>query len=125
MKVGRLYTFQSSHRLPHVLPGHKCGRLHGHTYSLEVEIVGKSEPTMGWLMDFAMLDAIVEGVIVSKLDHYHLNDVPGLENPTSENIVDWIWDRLSIYGWPSNVNLHRVRVSENGRSWASREPYER
>lgn len=124
MKVGRLYTFQSSHRLPHVLPNHKCGRLHGHTYSLEVEIVGKAEPTMGWLMDFAMLDGIVDAVVVSKLDHYHLNDIEGLENPTSENIVDWIWTRLSIYGWPENVNLHRVRVSENGRSWASREPYE-
>jgi 6-pyruvoyltetrahydropterin/6-carboxytetrahydropterin synthase len=124
VRVGRLYTFQSSHRLPFVLPGHKCGRLHGHTYTLEVEITGTAEPSLGWLMDFAMLDAIVKQLVVDKLDHYHLNEIEGLENPTSENLVDWIWFRLSAYGWPSNVNLHRVRVSENGHSWAEREPYE-
>ena len=124
MRIGRTYTFQSSHQLPHVLPGHKCGRLHGHTYTLEVEITGRREPTLGWLMDYAMLDAIVKSTVIDVLDHRHLNDIDGLENPTSEVIVDWIWDRLSIYGWPGTMSLRRVRVSENGYSWAERDSYD-
>jgi len=124
VRVGRAYTFQSSHLLPNVPPGHKCGRLHGHTYGLEVEIAGRVDPTLGWLVDFALLDTIVDTVIVRELDHRHLNEIPGLENPTSERLVDWIWDRLSAYGWPAHVDLARVRVSENGRSWAERAPYE-
>ncbi len=124
MKIGRVYTFQSSHLLPHVPPGHKCGRLHGHTYTLEVELTGRRDATLGWLVDYAYLDVVIKSTIVDLLDHRHLNDVDGLANPTSEALVDWIWDRLSAYGWPANVNLHRVRVSENGYSWAQREPYE-
>jgi 6-pyruvoyltetrahydropterin/6-carboxytetrahydropterin synthase len=124
VKIGRVYTFQSSHLLPHVPKGHKCGRLHGHTYSLEVELVGARDATLGWLVDFAMLDVVVKTLVLEPLDHRHLNEVDGLENPTSEAIVDWAWDRLSSYGWPANVNLRRVRVSENGYSWAQREPYE-
>lgn len=124
MKIGRVYTFQSSHLLPHVLPGHKCGRLHGHTYTLEIELTGRREPRLGWLVDYAYLDVVIKQAVLDVLDHRHLNEIPGLDNPTSEAIVDWVWDRLSVYGWPDGVNLHRVRVSENGYSWAEREPYE-
>ena len=116
IRIARTYTFQSAHRLPHVLEGHKCGRLHGHTYLLTVEIEGTREKTLEWVMDFAMLDSIVQSVIVAVLDHRYLNEIEGLENPTSENIAWWIWQRLSVYNWPHSIALERVVVAENDRS---------
>jgi 6-pyruvoyltetrahydropterin/6-carboxytetrahydropterin synthase len=94
MEIFREFTFEAAHRLPHVPVGHKCARLHGHSYRIEVHIGGKVDPTMGWIMDFGDLKAVVNPVI-AELDHYYLNEVPGLENPTSENLARWTWDRLT------------------------------
>jgi 6-pyruvoyltetrahydropterin/6-carboxytetrahydropterin synthase len=98
--------------------------MHGHNYVLEIEISGRQCPTLGWLMDFAQIDVIVKDLVIRFLDHVVLNEVPGLENPTSEVLVNWIWDRLSIYGWRDGLTLSRVRVSETPTSWAERVPYE-
>ncbi|GAA0425986.1 6-carboxy-5,6,7,8-tetrahydropterin synthase [Acrocarpospora corrugata] len=94
MEIFREFTFEAAHRLPQVPEGHKCARLHGHSYRLEVRISGAVDPSMGWIMDFGDLKAAVNPVIV-QLDHYYLNEVPGLENPTSENLARWVWDRLA------------------------------
>jgi 6-pyruvoyltetrahydropterin/6-carboxytetrahydropterin synthase len=94
MEIFREFTFEAAHRLPQVPDGHKCARLHGHSYRLEVHISGDVDPAMGWIMDFADLKAAVNPVI-AELDHYYLNEVPGLENPTSENLARWTWDRLA------------------------------
>ena len=72
--------------------GHKCSRLHGHTYILEVFVEGEIN-NKGWVMDFADVDAVVKPII-KQLDHYYLNEISGLENPTSENIAVWIKTRL-------------------------------
>lgn len=121
MFIGRRYEFQSAHRLPYVPASHKCANVHGHTYALEVEIAGDaSESAAGWVLDFGHLDEVVKELVIKPLDHRYLNDVDGLTNPTSERIVDWIWDRLSVYGWPTGVTIERVRVSENGHSWAEK-----
>ena len=93
MEIFREFTFEAAHRLPHVPDGHKCARLHGHSYRLEVHIRGDVDPTMGWIMDFGDLKAAVNPVIAD-LDHYYLNEIPGLENPTSENLARWAWERL-------------------------------
>lgn len=114
--IARVYVAQAAHHLPRVPPGHKCGRPHGHTYEIEVEISGRIDLTLGWVMDFAMLDAIVNESIVRHLDHQDLNTVPGLENPTSEEMAWWCWRRLGSYGWPENVSLTRISIAENGRS---------
>lgn len=119
MKICRIYTFESSHFLPHVMKGHKCGRMHGHSYRLEVEIRGPREPVQGWIMDFAALDVIVGDMLdLKRLDHNTLNEIPGLENPTAENLAQWAYDRLYVYGWPEGVILTRVRVHETERGWA-------
>lgn len=94
MEIFREFTFEAAHRLPHVPEGHKCARLHGHSYRLEVHISGGVDPFMGWIMDFGDLKGAVNPVI-AQLDHYYLNEVPGLENPTSENLARWMWDRLA------------------------------
>ncbi len=86
------FTFEAAHRLPHVPEGHKCARLHGHSYRCKIEVTGPVHPTFGWVVDFGVL----RDPIRDALDHRYLNEVPGLENPTSEILAHWILDRLPV-----------------------------
>lgn len=94
VELSREFTFEAAHRLPHVPKDHKCYRMHGHGYRVEVTVAGEVEPTTGWLIDFGDLRAIVDPVIRERLDHRTLNDVPGLENPTAELLCAWLWKEL-------------------------------
>lgn len=85
--------FEAAHLLPHVPPGHKCARLHGHSFRVAVHVRGPLHATAGWVMDFADLKSKVEPII-RQLDHQYLNDIAGLENPTSELLAKWIWRLL-------------------------------
>ena len=93
MIIFKEFTFDSAHSLPHVPEEHKCRRVHGHTYRLKVFVEGPLVPRLEWVMDFTDIKDAVKPV-VKQLDHYYLNDINGLENPTCENIAVWIWDRL-------------------------------
>lgn len=93
MEIFKQFTFEAAHRLPHVPAGHKCSRLHGHSYRVEVHVRGPIDPTLGWVVDFADLRDAFEP-LRARLDHYYLNEIEGLENPTSERLARWIWDRL-------------------------------
>ncbi len=88
------FRFESAHRLPNVPPEHKCARLHGHSFHCTVQVEGPLGETSGWVMDFATVKAAVEPVREA-LDHRLLNELPGLDNPTSERLAHWIWDRLA------------------------------
>ena len=90
VELRRTFQFEAAHRLPAVPEGHKCGRLHGHSFQVELVIEGECDPRLGWLMDYAELKERFRPVW-ERLDHHYLNDVPGLENPTSENVAVWIW----------------------------------
>jgi 6-pyruvoyltetrahydropterin/6-carboxytetrahydropterin synthase len=94
MEIFREFSFEAAHRLPNVPSGHKCARLHGHSFRVEVHVTGEVDPTAGWVMDFAEISAAFRP-LQEQLDHHYLNEVPGLENPTSENLARWIWDRLA------------------------------
>lgn len=94
-EIFREFTFEAAHRLPNVPKGHKCARLHGHSYRIEVRVHGEVGQESGWVTDFADLSRAFKP-IHEILDHYYLNDIPGLENPTSEVLARWIWDRLAI-----------------------------
>ena len=96
-----------AHHLPHVPEGHKCGRLHGHSFMVRLEITGEVDPHTGWIMDFAELKAAFKPTY-DRLDHYYLNDIPGLENPTSEVLAKWIWDEMK----PRVPLLSAVMVKE-------------
>lgn len=93
MQLRKTFQIEAAHRLPHVPPGHKCGRLHGHSFVIEVVIDGPVDPRMGWVMDYAEIKAAFRPWY-DLLDHNLLNDIPGLENPTSEVLARWLWDRL-------------------------------
>lgn len=107
MEIFKEFTFEAAHRLPHVPPGHKCSRLHGHSYRVEVHVRGPVGPTTGWVMDFGDLKEAFEP-LRQRLDHYYLNEIEGLDNPTSEVLARWIWKRLR----PTLPQLCRVQVRE-------------
>jgi 6-pyruvoyltetrahydropterin/6-carboxytetrahydropterin synthase len=87
------YRFEAAHRLPQVPPGHKCARLHGHSFKFEIHIQGPVDARTGWFIDYGVLDEIVNP-LVARLDHYYLNEVEGLENPTSEVLAHWLYHRI-------------------------------
>ncbi|SFB52898.1 6-pyruvoyltetrahydropterin/6-carboxytetrahydropterin synthase [Amycolatopsis marina] len=93
MEIFREFTFEAAHRLPHVPEGHKCARLHGHSYRVTVHVAGEVGTESGWVMDFADVKAAIVP-LMEQLDHHYLNEVPGLDNPTSEVLARWIWQRL-------------------------------
>jgi 6-pyruvoyltetrahydropterin/6-carboxytetrahydropterin synthase len=93
MEIFREFTFEAAHRLTHVPDEHKCGRLHGHSYRVEIRVAGRVDEETGWVMDFAEIKA-AWALLDDLLDHRYLNEVDGLDNPTSENLARWIWARL-------------------------------
>ncbi len=107
MEIFKEFTFEAAHRLPNVPEGHKCARLHGHSFRVKLYVSGPVDPHAGWVMDFAELKRAFRP-LHDILDHQYLNDIEGLENPTSENLARWIWKRLR----PTLPQLSRVQVRE-------------
>ena len=92
--ICKSFRFEAAHRLPKVPAGHKCGRLHGHSYVVEIEITRPVDADQGWVLDFGELSTAFRDLGES-LDHRYLNEIPGLENPTSEILAVWIWNQLT------------------------------
>ena len=107
MQLHKIFQIEAAHRLPNVPEGHKCARMHGHSFRVEVHVEGPVDPRFGWVMDYADIKAAFKP-LYDRLDHYCLNDVEGLSNPTSENLAAWIWDRLK----PNLPLLSKVVVHE-------------
>ncbi len=105
------FRFEAAHRLPRVPEGHKCSRLHGHSFKVELAIEGPVDPDTGWVMDFGELHALW-APLHELLDHHYLNEIPGLENPTSEVLSRFIWQRIK----PRLALLTRVTVYETCES---------
>ncbi|MFM1767657.1 MAG: hypothetical protein RJA22_186 [Verrucomicrobiota bacterium] len=93
IELRKTFQFEAAHLLPRLPKSHKCRRLHGHSFRVEIVVCGELDPKLGWVMDYgAISDAFKP--IWRRLDHHYLNEIPGLENPTSENLAAWIWKRL-------------------------------
>jgi 6-pyruvoyltetrahydropterin/6-carboxytetrahydropterin synthase len=107
MEIYKKFHIEAAHRLPNVPDGHKCARLHGHSFQVELSVAGEPGASTGWIMDFTEIKAAFQP-IYDRLDHNYLNDVSGLENPTSENLARWIWDELK----PALPLLSEVHVQE-------------
>jgi 6-pyruvoyltetrahydropterin/6-carboxytetrahydropterin synthase len=93
MELRKTFQFEAAHLLPHLPRTHKCRRLHGHSFAVEIVVTGECDPKLGWLMDYAEISRAFKP-LWEKLDHRYLNTVPGLKNPTSEEIAVWVWKRL-------------------------------
>ncbi len=111
MIIYKAFTFAAAHRLPQVPQSHKCSVMHGHTFRIEVCVRGPLQPKAGWVMDFADI-AVAFDPLRETLDHKCLNDIEGLENPTSENIALWVWKRVK----PLLPGLCRIVVQESADS---------
>ena len=107
VEIFKEFRFEAAHRLPNVEPGHKCARLHGHSYQVAVYISGPVGAESGWVRDFHDISCAIQPLL-QMLDHYYLNEVAGLENPTSEILARWLWDRLI----PALPDLSQVIVRE-------------
>jgi 6-pyruvoyltetrahydropterin/6-carboxytetrahydropterin synthase len=111
MEIYKEFSFEAAHFLPAVPPGHKCKQVHGHSYWFRVYLKGKPGTDSGWIMDFKVIKNIVSPII-EQLDHKMLNEIPGLENPTAENITVWLWEKLEPY----LENLNRIELKETATS---------
>jgi 6-pyruvoyltetrahydropterin/6-carboxytetrahydropterin synthase len=111
MEIFKVFKFDAAHRLPAVPEDHKCTRLHGHSFRVEIHIRGAVSRQTGWVMDFAEIAAAFQPLI-DCLDHKYLNDIEGLENPTSENLARWIWQRLQ----PELPQLAKIVIQESSES---------
>ena len=107
LELRRTFQFEAAHLLPHLPADHKCRRLHGHSFRVEIAVTGGLDPKLGWVMDYADIKSAFDP-LWQRLDHYYLNEIPGLENPTSENIAIWIWQQLK----PRLPGLSEVVVAE-------------
>lgn len=107
VELRKTFQFEAAHRLPHVPPDHKCFRLHGHSFQVEIVVRGECDPRLGWLIDYGEMSRRFQP-IWEQLDHRYLNEIPGLENPTSEVLAAWIWARLK----PVLPELAEVVVAE-------------
>jgi 6-pyruvoyltetrahydropterin/6-carboxytetrahydropterin synthase len=107
MEIRKSFTIEAAHRLPNLPPTHRCARLHGHSFNIEIAVGGPMDPDKGWIMDYGDIKRAFEP-LHGQLDHNYLNDIAGLENPTSEHLALWIWERLR----PELHNLTAVIVHE-------------
>ena len=92
-ELRRTFQVEAAHRLPNLPSDHKCSRLHGHSFRITLRVCGEMDPTLGWVIDYADIKAAF-APLFETLDHHYLNEVEGLENPTSENLAMWVWERL-------------------------------
>jgi len=107
MQIFKVFQFEAAHLLPNLPDGHKCKRLHGHSFRVEIHVDGPIDRMTGWVMDYAEIKQRCRPVL-DELDHRYLNEIEGLENPTSENLAQWIWHRLE----PRLPILTKVVVQE-------------
>ena len=107
VRLSKTFRFEAAHDLPTFPPEHKCRRLHGHSFRFDVIVEGEVDPAKGYLIDYGDLKIAAEP-LVRQLDHYYLNEIQGLSNPTSETLARWIYDRLA----PSLPLLKSIIVHE-------------
>ncbi|WP_024521031.1 6-carboxytetrahydropterin synthase QueD [Bradyrhizobium sp. Tv2a-2] len=113
MKIAQAFRFEAAHRLPNVPATHRCHRVHGHSYRVELELTGTVDARTGFVADFFDVEQAF-GPLLRKMDHQCLNDIHGLENPTAENIAVWIWNEIKS----KLPQLSGIKVYETADSWA-------
>jgi len=111
VRLVKQFHFEAAHDLPTFPPDHKCRRLHGHSFRFEVIVEGEVDPAMGYLIDYGEIKSVVDP-IVRRLDHYYLNEIEGLANPTSEILAKWLWDQIKpVLPLLSEIVVHETCTS--------------
>ncbi len=108
VRLIKSFHFEAAHDLPTFPAGHKCRRLHGHSFRFDVVVEGNVDPARGYLIDYGDIKSAAQP-LVDQLDHRYLNEIEGLSNPTSEVVAKWIYDRLkSALPMMSSVIVHET-----------------
>jgi len=111
VRLIKQFHFEAAHDLPTFPADHKCRRLHGHSFRFDVIVEGEVEPEKGYLIDYGDIKKVVDP-IVRRLDHYYLNEIAGLSNPTSENLAKWLWDQIKpVLPLLSEIVIHETCTS--------------
>jgi 6-pyruvoyltetrahydropterin/6-carboxytetrahydropterin synthase len=111
VRLSKTFHFEAAHDLPTFPEGHKCRRLHGHSFRFDVIVEGEVDPAKGYLIDYGDIKTAT-APIVKRLDHYYLNEIQGLSNPTSENIAKWLWEQLKpVVPALSSIVVHETCTS--------------
>jgi 6-pyruvoyltetrahydropterin/6-carboxytetrahydropterin synthase len=111
VRLIKQFHFEAAHDLPTFPPDHKCRRLHGHSFRFDVIVEGEVDPEKGYLIDYGGIKIVVDP-IVRRLDHYYLNEIEGLNNPTSEHLAKWLWDRIKpVLPMLSEIVVHETCTS--------------
>jgi len=114
VELSRTFHLESARRLPRLPATHPCARVHGHSFALDLVVRGEVDPEVGWLIDYNDIDRAF-APLRAALDHAYLNDVPGLDNPTSEHLARWVFERLV----PTLPGLAFVSVRETADTRAT------
>lgn len=114
LEISRTFDLQAAHRLPYTPEDHKCHRLHGHTWTVRLVVTGPLHPVLGWIVDYADVDAIWTEKVYEKLDHTCLNDT--IPNPTTEIIAAWIYAAVQPPFAKLGCRVLRIEVGEGGRN---------
>jgi len=109
------FDFDAAHYLPNVPKGHKCGRMHGHTYRCRLYLSGAPDNKLGWFVDYAEIASAWQR-IHDVIDHRTLNEIPGLENPTTEVLTPWVWSQMST-DKKIGAYLRKIRVYESSTTF--------
>ena len=109
MEVFRQFRFHSARHLPKLDDNHICKQIHGHTFNLTIYVNGEINSKDGFVIDFFEIDTIIKDKILPLIDHKLLNEIKGLENPTSEHLVKWIWNKIDN----EFKGLHKIKLSED------------
>jgi 6-pyruvoyltetrahydropterin/6-carboxytetrahydropterin synthase len=89
------FQIESARFLPKLEKTHPCSRMHGHSFKITLTIIGNLDPLVGWVIDYNDIQALMKPII-SQIDHRTLNEVPGLENPTTELLTKWLYDKSRV-----------------------------
>ena len=92
-ELRQLFRIESARRLTGLPSDHPCSRLHGHSFQIELTLIGDRQEDTGWVIDYHLISSSV-GPVLRQLDHRVLNEVPGLENPTTENLCFWLYEKI-------------------------------
>src|SRR4051812_28167283 len=103
VRLTKDFQFEAAQTLPKAPEGHKCRKMHGHSFKVEIPVEGETDPETGWVYDHAQISDAVKPLI-QQLDHSYLNEIAGLENPTIENMAAWFWEKLNPFA-PGSVEM--------------------